>query len=334
MKNAKLRVHIIHNVGIDISEIKDHFDLTTESTKASILPKFNPYFKSIWGDFDAMRALFGDRVEDVRCFITSDKALKQVGITGHLGMYDMLDRDGVIDFYIGVPDVLDKRAKKNGFKTNLGWLFIHELCHGLEQELGGPDRTHEMESQGRLQELYTEDVRKRFLKTKLTLLQKLVALFVGDQPLIKYQYPIPVVYFQKHVSQKFGVPNKAYRSGIHNGTDFATPVGTKCYAPVDDFEVYKVFKNHNTMGNAAYCKGMFNGMPYWFRFLHLEGVPTVGTYKRGDVIEWTGNTGASTGPHLHLEVWRVPVDTSLLYSRKKVEENLLDPEVFFRDLMS
>lgn len=146
---------IAHNVDIDTSELELYFHVNTFSVNDEVHTVYNPYFQSTWGDFDWLRSLF-DKKTDARCFATSSEKLRSAGITGHIGMYDLLDRDDVYDFYIGVGTKLDSRAKKNGFRTNEAWLCIHEYLHGREQGSGSPDRVHEMESQGRLKELFLE----------------------------------------------------------------------------------------------------------------------------------------------------------------------------------
>jgi hypothetical protein len=123
-------------------------------TRTLIKPKFNPYFNKVWGDFDFLRTLFKDDAY-VKCYCTSRNKLRSVGIKGHIGMYDLVKKDSTHYFYIGLPILLDKRAKKNGFKSNLAWLYIHELLHGGEKTTGAPDRVHEMQKQGRLKELYS-----------------------------------------------------------------------------------------------------------------------------------------------------------------------------------
>jgi peptidoglycan L-alanyl-D-glutamate endopeptidase CwlK len=90
-------------------------------------------------------------------------------------MYNLVDNDGVLDFYAGVPTKLDKRASSNGFKTNVAWLAVHEMCHGLLQQQKRHDCTHEMEAQGRLQELWFE-LYGVWNKNKMTLADKLVSL--------------------------------------------------------------------------------------------------------------------------------------------------------------
>jgi uncharacterized protein YcbK (DUF882 family) len=110
-------------------------------------------------------------------------------------MYDLTDKDGVLDFYIGLPNRLDKRAKNNGFRTNLAWLFTHEYLHGVEQLAGYKDRVHSMEEQGRLKELYEEHKERAELVKKVGMLTKILELMKvlraarskkkGLQPLVR-----------------------------------------------------------------------------------------------------------------------------------------------------
>lgn len=134
---------------------------------------------------------------------------------------------------------------------------------------------------------------------------------------------LPIEYKDK-ITQKFKNPDKAYKSGIHPGTDWGVPVDTPVYAPCD-LLITNAIHNSPSMGNALYCKA---GDVY-FRFLHLSKLMHTGAYKEGQVIGYTGNTGLSTGPHLHVDVWKTPIDARKIYTRAGVEANLLDPEVFF-----
>lgn len=110
-----------------------------------------------------------------RVFVMSEKEARGEGITSHLAMYDHLDRDGVLDFYICLPTKLHRLAKLNGFRSNFAWIFCHEPCHGREQERSGnkilyEDRTHDWEAQGRLKELIQELFRFEELSLKVKLL--------------------------------------------------------------------------------------------------------------------------------------------------------------------
>jgi len=142
-------------------------------------------------------------------------------------------------------------------------------------------------------------------------------------------YPLPRETFFATISQGFGIANKHYRSGIHNGVDFAVVVGTPVVSPFRG-EIYQVFKNHKSMGNACYYRFVHQKTQYWMRFLHLRDVPKLGVYNPGDVICYSGNTGDSTGPHLHMELWKVAINPALIGTKAGVLKNLLDPVAWFR----
>lgn len=85
----------------------------------------------------------------------------------------------------------------------------------------------------------------------------------------------------------------------HNGVDLATPTGTKVLATGDGI-VTRV-ATHKYAGK--YLVLDYNG-PYGARFLHLSKVLVKKgqKVKRGQVIALSGNTGRTTGAHLHYEL--------------------------------
>lgn len=86
----------------------------------------------------------------------------------------------------------------------------------------------------------------------------------------------------------------------HEGMDFSAPVGTPVYATGDGV-VKSAGRSMSGYGNLIELDHGFN---YTTRFAHLsEILVTPGQQvKRGDLIGKVGNTGKSTGPHLHYEV--------------------------------
>lgn len=149
-------------------------------------------------------------------------------------------------------------------------------------------------------------------------------------------YPLAPEYWRK-VTQRFGTPNPRYQKThpvaserIHNGDDFGTPIGTPIYAPVDGAIAFRG-GDHPTMGGFVYFDGMFGKDRRYLRFLHLSKAMPVGRYKQGDIIGYTGNSGDSDGPHLHIDVWKVPINSALIRTPKGVRENLLDPVAFFAE---
>lgn len=90
------------------------------------------------------------------------------------------------------------------------------------------------------------------------------------------------------------------RVAPHRGVDFAMPVGTPVLA-VGDGEVV-IAKRSGAAGNYVVIR---HGRQYTTRFMHLKKilVKPGQKVKRGDRIALSGNTGRSTGPHLHYEFW-------------------------------
>ncbi len=84
----------------------------------------------------------------------------------------------------------------------------------------------------------------------------------------------------------------------HMGTDFAAPTGTPVYA----FEAGTV-KEFGMKGPAGNMIHLVHGGGIETYYMHLsgfgKGLKKGGTVSRGDLIGYSGNTGRSTGPHLH-----------------------------------
>lgn len=86
---------------------------------------------------------------------------------------------------------------------------------------------------------------------------------------------------------------------MHNGLDFTAPQGTPIYATGD-----------GTVSTAGSGTGTGNqvvinhGYGYETQYMHMVRIKVRPgqKVKRGEVIGWVGNTGASTGPHCHYEV--------------------------------
>ncbi|WP_417331329.1 peptidoglycan DD-metalloendopeptidase family protein [Halomonas cupida] len=89
------------------------------------------------------------------------------------------------------------------------------------------------------------------------------------------------------------------RTSPHKGTDFAMPIGTSVVAPANG--TVEMVGNHPLAGRYIVVRHD-NG--YKTRYLHLSQ-PLVSTGERvtmGEQIARSGNTGRSTGPHLHYEI--------------------------------
>jgi murein DD-endopeptidase MepM/ murein hydrolase activator NlpD len=87
---------------------------------------------------------------------------------------------------------------------------------------------------------------------------------------------------------------------FHPGIDVSTPLGTKIVAPADGVVVAAGVRGG--YGNALIID---HGYGIVTRYAHLDrfNVRPGQRVRRGDVIAFVGNTGKSTAPHLHYEVW-------------------------------
>tara|TARA_R110001592_G_scaffold325782_3_gene606114 strand:+ start:38054 stop:38917 length:864 start_codon:yes stop_codon:yes gene_type:complete len=87
---------------------------------------------------------------------------------------------------------------------------------------------------------------------------------------------------------------------MHTGMDFTAPTGTHIFATGDGV-VESVISSKRGYGNHIVIKHQFG---YKTRYAHMSrfNVKKGQKVKRGDIIGFVGNTGSSTGPHLHYEV--------------------------------
>ena len=87
---------------------------------------------------------------------------------------------------------------------------------------------------------------------------------------------------------------------FHAGIDISTPIGTRVFAPADG-----VVLSTSVQGGYGNSLIMDHGYGVVTRYGHLDAyaVHPGQRVRRGDLIAFVGNTGRSTGPHLHYEVW-------------------------------
>lgn len=103
------------------------------------------------------------------------------------------------------------------------------------------------------------------------------------------------------VTQHFGQNPQIYKKfGMkgHNGIDFRARIDTPIFAAIDG--VVENYINHRGYGN--HIKQV--NKKYQVIYAHLSAFKKhSGDFvKAGEMIGWSGNTGFSTGPHLHFGV--------------------------------
>lgn len=106
------------------------------------------------------------------------------------------------------------------------------------------------------------------------------------------------------ISSSFGMRHDPINRLVreHNGVDIAAAKGTPVLSPTDG-SVTAIYSN--PMGGNTLIIHSTSG-EYRFGFCHLNyyGVKVGDTVSKGDLVARTGNTGRTTGPHLHFTVMR------------------------------
>ena len=185
-----MKIHLSTNTHLNRKDIAEFLilspdtDIDVKYIEAKLPITYVERFRNWYGDFNWIRSITPPGY-DIRGFITTKQELLDGGITSHIGLYDNHDSDLTMDFYIGLGTKLDRRAKLNGFKSNLAWDLVHEACHGLAHRTGKPEilyLVHDAEARGELKALFLslqEDYQQmvKNMEKQVTLLQQVVGLF-------------------------------------------------------------------------------------------------------------------------------------------------------------
>jgi len=123
----------------------------------------------------------------------------------------------------------------------------------------------------------------------------LTDIFEGDYPITQTFGANPSYYGQFYI---YGVPMKG-----HEGVDWGTPVGVKILAPFDGVVLRAGWQNDfPNYGNAVCLWDSVQKCAVWYAHLSEVHVAVGNNIKKGFVMGKTGNSGNSTGPHLHFGI--------------------------------
>jgi murein DD-endopeptidase MepM/ murein hydrolase activator NlpD len=133
--------------------------------------------------------------------------------------------------------------------------------------------------------------------------------------LFDHRYPLSFSDTDRAFASYCGGGNRSGALDGHSGYDWALPEGTPVLAVADGTVTFA------GMEGAFFCPllnrdvaGLWvqletrspYGERFWVQYLHLSRLLTVAgqSVRSGEAIALSGNTGCSTGPHLHLQVLR------------------------------
>ena len=111
--------------------------------------------------------------------------------------------------------------------------------------------------------------------------------------------------------------SRTFYTAHHLGIDLIVK-NVHLYAPVSGMCLY----SNGKQGGKTLT---LNTETHSFRFLHLSKIIKTGEVKAGELIGVTGNTGLSTGAHLHHDIY------DLTKGRPNLElfKNFIDPDKFY-----
>lgn len=115
---------------------------------------------------------------------------------------------------------------------------------------------------------------------------------------------------------------------LHKGTDFAAPTGTPIYAAGNG-----VVERASRYGGYGHYIRIRHAKGYKTAYAHLSrygsGIRSGRSVRQGQVIGYVGSTGASTGPHLHYEVYKNGRAVDVMRLKLPTGRKLaMDPEIY------
>lgn len=124
---------------------------------------------------------------------------------------------------------------------------------------------------------------------------------------IIFPRPVPSEF---KISSPFGERVLEGKTSFHKGIDFACPVGSEVRAVIDGVVVRAGIENELAPKQGYGIRVMqslfFDGLKYicWYGHLSKSIVNDGDKITAGQLIGLSGNTGHSTGPHLHFGIRR------------------------------
>lgn len=171
----------------------------------------------------------------------------------------------------------------------------------IKSLLKGNDKISRINTGGKIKEETLYELKKE---------SKLLTKFQEKHTTIKYTLPFIMPVSNPVISSTFGKTRKYDEVNVswrHKGVDIAAPVGTKIrsanHGKVIAAYAFKVYGNTVVIDHGG---GIYS------LYFHMNDVyvRTDDKVFKGDIIGTVGNTGISTGPHLHFQIniFKVPVN--------------------------
>ncbi len=138
-------------------------------------------------------------------------------------------------------------------------------------------------------DIHLEEVRQQELLTQVRTQREMLASYPSTWPVEGY------------LTSRFGMRQSPFSGKriMHKGLDIAASTGTPIHAPGKGVVVFS--GPDGAYGNSVVVQHG-SGITTHYAHMHRIAVKEGQVLKRGEMIGSVGNTGRSTGPHLHYEV--------------------------------
>jgi len=143
-------------------------------------------------------------------------------------------------------------------------------------------------------------------------------------------WPLDNIKITQHFGNTKFAQSGGYNGSGHNGMDFRASVGTKVKAALTGV-VTAVGNTDAVPGCYSYGKFLLikhnNGLTTLYAHMSFISVKKGDTVITGDTIGYSGNTGYSTGPHLHFTVYASQGVQIVRYGDYKAQTNCADANI-------
>jgi murein DD-endopeptidase MepM/ murein hydrolase activator NlpD len=261
----------------------------------------------------------------------------------------ILSKDNFSDFFDDIEVVENLQAEMNVNLENLKILKLSLETEKKDQEeerdnlkklnvkLGDQKKLNEINKSNK-NKLLTETKNKesnyrKILEEKKKLMEILEQELTEFEAQLKYEldptkippsgkgvlrWPLDEI----HITQKFGLTpdsRRLYVSGLHKGVDFRASEGTKVLS-AGGGTIIGTGDTDPTCPGASFGKWILIkhdiGLAVNYAHLSIIKVSSGQKIEAGQIIGYSGNTGYSTGPHLHVNVY--PNDAVNVMTRDSV----------------
>lgn len=246
-----------------------------------------------------------------------------VGINGFFVQYFLSTKDMKKDLVFAEREIEEKESRLVGILAELEVLredinrirqfdnqlkmLVGEKTLAEESSMGGIESDdfkvdmlplHRQELASRKILGYIRELKKDSRLEEIIQQDLIVFMNESTQKLASIPSIIPA---QGFITSRFGYRTSPFTGSkqLHKGLDVAAPIGTKIIAPADGKVVFA-----QRDGAYGLCVEIDHGNGIITRYAHMSkfNVKRGDKIKRGELIGLVGNTGRSTGAHLHYEV--------------------------------